>query len=145
MISAALVPVNPLSVVGILLTLASLLGTFFYVHLSQWLRDLAALDRKYDLNQLKGTEPEKRAIVECKVELKRLDAWPNYFVNLIVFAFVVFIIIIALQLTDAARTDPSQPTVYLALWVFGIVFTILSVALFLIGWQSAANLKKRLV
>ena len=44
--------VNPLSMVGLMLTLAGLVGTFFYIQLSGWLRDVQALHAKIDLNKL---------------------------------------------------------------------------------------------
>ena len=37
---------NPLTTVGLMLTLASLVGSFFNIQLSQWLRDLLALAQK---------------------------------------------------------------------------------------------------
>ena len=62
-------PTNPLSTVGLMLTLASLIGSFFYLQLSQWLRDVVALRQKTELNVLQGDEGQQRAIVECKVEI----------------------------------------------------------------------------
>jgi hypothetical protein len=137
-------PVNPLSVVGVLLTLASLLGTFFYIQLAQWLRDLEALKQKIDLNEVEGTPAEERAIVEVRVELVRLDAWPNYMVNVAIIAFVIFIITLAIHLAGDAASDPSQPTVNLALWVFAILFVALSVVLFVAGWSSVLLAKSKL-
>jgi len=37
-----------------MLTLASLIGSFFYLQLSQWLRDVVALRQKTELNVLQG-------------------------------------------------------------------------------------------
>jgi hypothetical protein len=37
---------NPLATVGLMLTLAGLVGSFFNIQLSQWLRDLIALAQK---------------------------------------------------------------------------------------------------
>ena len=57
--------VNPLSMVGLMLTLAGLVGTFFYIQLSGWLRDVQALHAKIDLNKLGNTDDNKKAIREC--------------------------------------------------------------------------------
>ena len=52
-------PTNPLSVVGLMLTLSSLLGSFFYLQLSQWVRDILAVKSKSDLNKFAGVADEK--------------------------------------------------------------------------------------
>jgi hypothetical protein len=60
-----------------MLALASLLGSFFYIQLSQWLRDILALSEKIDLNKQQGDSDQKKAIVECRVEMRRLSSWHN--------------------------------------------------------------------
>ena len=50
---------NPLTTVGLMLTLASIVGSFFYIHLSQGLRDLLALRKQTELNRLAGDEYQK--------------------------------------------------------------------------------------
>jgi len=63
---------NTYSVIGLYLTLAGLLGTFFYVHLSNWLQSLLRLQAKWQVNK-RGTDTEQRsAIRECRFELKGL-------------------------------------------------------------------------
>ena len=66
---------NPLTTVGLMLTLASIVGSFFYIHLSQGLRDLLALRKQTELNRLAGDEYQKRAIVECQVEYTKHATW----------------------------------------------------------------------
>jgi len=130
--------------VGLMLTLASLVGTFFYIHLSQWLRDLLALRQKAQLNRLAGDENQKRAIVECRVEYRKLATWHTYVVNLLVIAFVVFVLADALLMIQYAKTDPVYFHVKIALIVFFILFLVLSLGLIGIGFHNARQTKKLL-
>ena len=139
-----LTPTNPLSIVGLLLTLASLLGTFFYLHLSQWLRDVLALRQKTELNILQGKSSQQRAIVECRVELRRLASWHTYVVNLLVIAFVIFILVLGLDMIKSASSDPLYGEVRLAMFVFLGLFITLSIALMWLGQWNARNIKNQL-
>src|SRR5689334_15625118 len=97
---------NPIATISLMLTLAGLVGTFFNIQLSQWLRELIALEQKADLNKFQGTEPEKRAIVECKVEYRKLTNPSTYVVNVLIIAFVIFVLVDALFMMRLAQADP---------------------------------------
>lgn len=133
---------NPLSTVSLMLTLASLTGSFFYIQLSQWLRDILALRQKVELNKRQGDEAQKRAIVECRIEHAKLANMPTLIVNLLVIAFVVFVIAIALLMVGFADGDPLQPYIRTALWVFLILFVGLSGWLLFLGQRNAAEVKR---
>jgi amino acid transporter len=137
-------PVNPLSLVGLMLTLAGLLGSFFYLQLSQWLRDILALRQKTQLNIAGGEEAQRRAIVECRVELRRLATWHSYVVNLVVIAFVVFVLVLGLRMIEAASSDPMYGFVHLAIVVFLAVFLVLSAGLLFLGSSNAREVAKLL-
>jgi hypothetical protein len=135
---------NPLTTVGLMLTLASLVGSFFYIQLSQWLRDVLALGQKVELNKRQGDEAQKRAIVECRVEYRRLANWYTYVVNLVVIAFVVFVVVIGLAMIGYAAGDPMEPYIRIALFVFLIMFIVLACGLLLVGFLNAKAIKKQL-
>jgi amino acid transporter len=137
-------PANPLTIVGLLLTLASLLGSFFYLQLSQWLRDVMALRQKIELNSAQGDEPQKRAIVECRVELRRLSTWHSYIINLVVIGFVSFIMVLGIQMVNAAKTDPLYAPVHQAMTVFFAIFLLLSLGLLLLGGYHASWIARKL-
>jgi hypothetical protein len=62
---------DALSVIGFFLTLAGLLGSFFYIHLSDWLREVLALETKWRINAV-GDEPDQRAARrECRYEVEQ--------------------------------------------------------------------------
>jgi uncharacterized integral membrane protein len=124
---------SPISTISLMLTLAGLVGSFFNIQLSQWLRDLIALEQKAVLNKFQGTEPEKRAIVECSVEYKKLNSTSTYVLNALIIGFVIFVLIDALFMMDQATADPLYPNVATALWVFVVFFLCVS------GWLIYAG------
>lgn len=131
---------NPLSLLSPLLTLAGLVGSFFYIQLSQWLRDLVALRQKVELNRFAGDEAQKRAIVECRIEYQRLATWHTYAVNLSVIAFVLFILVLGLLMIRSAAEDPMYVYLATALWVFLAVFVGLASGLFWLGHSKAREI-----
>src|SRR5215210_4793448 len=119
-----------------MLTLASLLGSFFYIQLSQWLRDVVALRMKADLNRLEGTEAQKRAIVECRIEHARLTAPLTYAVNGVVILFVLFVLGNGLLMIQRAADDVLYPYILWPIAVFTSIFVVLSGLLL---WQGVSN------
>jgi hypothetical protein len=135
---------NPLTTVGLMLTLAGLVGTFFNIQLSQWLRDLLALAQKAQLNRAGGNTDQQKAIVECRIELRKLVNKETYTVNGLVIAFVVFVLGDGLCMIASARSDPLYPNVQLALWVFLVLFVFLSLWLLYRGRAIAASVNEML-
>lgn len=133
---------NPLSLLSPLLTLAGLVGSFFYIQLSQWLRDLLALRQKLELNRFAGDEAQKRAIVECRIEYQRLATWHTYAVNLSVIGFVLFTLVLGLLMIQPLADDEYHLKVYMtvALSVFLVVFVGLASALFWLGHRKAVEI-----
>jgi D-alanyl-lipoteichoic acid acyltransferase DltB (MBOAT superfamily) len=132
---------NPIMTVGLMLTLAGLVGTFFNIQLSQWLRDLIAVETKAALNKLSMTEAAQRAIVECRIELAKLNSRETYIINGAVIAFIVFVLINGLCMAAKAQTDPLYGNVNLALWVFLIFFVVMSAWLIFSGHRVAGRIK----
>jgi hypothetical protein len=135
---------NPLTTVSLMLTLAGLVGTFFNIQLSQWLRDLLALDQKAETNSAQGTEQQQRAIVECEVELRRLANRQTYIVNTAVALFVVFVITDGLVMATWAQSDPLFGHVSVALWVFLALFVVGTIWLMYSGWRTSKSVKSNL-
>ena len=124
---------NPLTTVGLMLTLAGLVGSFFNIQLSQWLRDLVALAQKVKLNKAQGNDAQQKAIVECKIEFKKLANTQTYVINALVLLFVVFVLVNGLVMIHSADADPLYPYIHLALWVFLVFFVGVSLWLFFDG------------
>src|SRR6202012_5509514 len=130
---------NPLTTVGLMLTLASLVGSFFNIQLSQWLRDLLALAQKAQLNQAQGNDSQQKAIIECRIEYEKLINRETFIGNAVVVLFVIFVLLDGLNMISAAQLDPLYPNVRLALWVFLVLFIGLS------AWQfkGGSNIAQR--
>jgi hypothetical protein len=135
---------NPLTTVGLMLTLAGLVGSFFNIQLSQWLRDLVALAQKVKLNKAQGNENQQKAIVECKIEIEKLANIQSYVINGLVLAFVVFVLVNGLVMIQSASVDPLFPHVHVALWVFLVFFIGISLWLTCDGWCIAKGIRKEL-
>src|SRR5262245_39775461 len=136
---------NPLTTVGLMLTLAGLVGSFFNIQLSQWLRDLIALTQKVKLNKAQGTESQQKAIVECKIEFEKLANGQSYVINVLVLLFVVFMLANGLFMIRSADADPLYFYVNLALWVFLIFFVCVSLWQIYDGWRIANKIRDILV
>ena len=132
---------NPLTTVGLMLTLAGLVGSFFNIQLSQWLRDLVALAQKVKLNKAQGNETQQKAIVECKIEIEKLANTQTYVINILVLSFVVFVLGDGLVMIRTASADPLYPYIYLALWVFLVFFVSVSLWLFCDGTHIVRNVR----
>lgn len=132
---------NPLGTVGLMLTLAGLVGSFFNIQLGQWLRDLVALQQKTTLNIAQANGAQQTAIVECRIELKKLASGETYIINGLVIGFVVFVLVDGFLMIRSASDDPIYPYVYVALWVFLLFFVGLSAWLTYGGWRIAKKVR----
>lgn len=135
---------NPLTTVGLMLTLAGLVGSFFNIQLSQWLRDLLALAQKAQLNKAGGNDTQQKALVECRIELEKLSNIETYVVNGLVILFVVFVLVNGLFMISSAQADPLYPNIQLALWVFLIFFVLLSLWLVQRGRSTVKEVEQML-
>jgi hypothetical protein len=133
---------NPLSVVGLMLTLSSLLGSFFYLQLSQWVRDILAVKSKSDLNRYAGVADEKKAMRECAVEIDKLLNWPTYVVNGVVIVFVIIVTVIAFAMLNKASADQLYPLLWDAFALFLAVFVVLSFGLIIYGSLEGYQVRK---
>jgi hypothetical protein len=119
-------PSQNITAIGTFLTLVSLLGAFFYVHLTTWLRDLLALRAKYDLNAGGNTQPEEQALRECRYVLRGLY---NILPGLITAAVSVFIGFVAWQsygiLCPFLASDPLAVRLALSLGLFLLIYVAL--------------------
>jgi len=133
-----------MNLVGLMLSLAGLVGSFFNIQLSQWLRDLMALRQKVELNQLHANEAQQKAIVECRIEFRKLSNNDTYIINFAVLAFVVFVLVNGLLMASTSSADALYPYVMTALVVFLIFFVAMSLWLFSRGNETAKSIRKAL-
>jgi H+/Cl- antiporter ClcA len=133
-----------IAAIGTFLTLTSLLGTFFYVQLSTWLRDLLTLRSKFDLNEGGTTPDEQKALREVRYTLKGLFNFLPLLVTIAISAFIGFAAWNAFAILEPFRAgDPIAARLADALCVFLVIYTILIVFLLIRGYLIGWNLSKK--
>ena len=131
--------------IGFFLTLTGLLSTFFYVHLSNWFREILELQSKYDENK-KGDDDRRRyARVECRFQLKRLL---NHVPILVSGVITVFILVMTyLALTMIASVSP-RPLIFdyyqIAFLIFLIAYFALTLYFLIHGYWIAFQLRAQM-
>lgn len=120
---------------GFFLSLISLLGTFFYVQLSNWLRDLIASEAVYDANAVGGTEQEKEEIRKLKYSIAGLYNKVPLITSTGISVFITLVagIIISI-LWHALATDHLAQNLMLALCAFLVIYYGLTIYLLMRGY-----------
>jgi hypothetical protein len=132
---------DPFSVVDLTFTLSGLLGSYFYLQLSEWTRDALVLKSKSDLNKSAATTEQRNAMREIRLEVQKTIAWPNYIVNALVIAFVVGATLDSLVMLCRARTDPLYPYLNNLILVFLGLFIFLAGLLWWTGHNAAMSIQ----
>lgn len=133
--------------IGFFLTLVGLVGTFFYVHLSNWLRELLELKAKYDLNKVGETESRKEGRLECKFQLKRLLNHIPLLIATVLSLFIVALWCTARGLIAAATPQPlvipyyAKAAKYFLVIYFGLT-TYLLLHGYILAFLLRQNMKK---
>jgi hypothetical protein len=123
---------DALSVIGFFLTLVGLLGSFFYIHLSDWLREVIALETKWRINAIGDEADQRAARRECRYEAEQVASWTTLLTSLVVTAFVLFIFVLAVNLW---RTQPEKSDAwnYIGLAGIGFLAVYLGMTIYLLG------------
>jgi hypothetical protein len=131
--------------IGFMLTLIGLIGTFFYVQLSNWLREILELNSKWELNKIGDTEPRKQGRLECKFQLRRLLNHIPALIAILISIFIIALIVIAKNLIAATQPQPAVVPYYktAAIW-FLIIYFSLTIYLLLHGYIVGYKLKKKI-
>jgi hypothetical protein len=95
-----------LSILGFFLTLIGLIGSFFYIHLSDWYREVLALETKWAINKTGDEADQKAARRECRFEVKKTAGWTTLWTSVVLTAFIllVFILSLLIWVNQAAKT-----------------------------------------
>jgi hypothetical protein len=132
-----------LSVIGFFLTLFGLLGSLFYIHLSDWLREVLALETKWEINRTGEESDQKSGRRQCRYEIVPLASWHVLATSLVVTAFVLFIFILSLLLW-LGQVNKSIAWFYIgyAGIVFMLIYLSMTVYLLIWGYSKARRLWK---
>jgi hypothetical protein len=129
--------------IGFFLTLTSLLGTYFYVHLSTWFRELLELNSKWEENSIGMEEFRKRARIECRFQLKRHLNHVPLLISFILTAFIVSMWILSSHLIASVSPRPVIFNYYsTAFIVFFITYALLTLYFLIHGYVLAYKLHR---
>ena len=132
------------STISILLSLSSLLGSFFYIQLSNWLRELITLKAKYDFAE-NGQEPDDlKARYEVRYALRGLNNSLPLAMWIAITAFIAVVSVCALfSLVPAFCKDPLAARLTIAFSAFLAIYFGVSVLLLVRGYAIGRDLLKR--
>jgi hypothetical protein len=131
--------------IGFFLTLTGLIGTFFYVHLSNWLREILELKSKYDLNSVGDQEQRKEGRLECKFQLRRLFNHIPALISLVISLLIVALTCLSLKLIHEISPEPVVASYYKTAGLyFLIAYFSLTIYMLIHGYLVAFGLKKHL-
>ncbi len=131
--------------IGFFLTLVGLLGTFFYVHLSNWLREILELKAKYDLNSKGDTEDRRKAVLECRFQLRRLLNHIPLLVAILISTFIGVLAWNATALIDSLQPRPLLMTYYVRVGTtFLLIYAALTLYLLVYGYTTGYQIHRAL-
>lgn len=127
--------------VGLFLTLVGLLASFFWVSLGTWLRDLVALrsEARYWKPIEDNNAKKERALLRAKVD--GLGEFTTGLTTAVVLGFGAFLLVRALQLASNLDGELAS-SLESALWVFLVVFVVLTLFLLIRGYYLVWKIKE---
>ena len=133
---------DALSVIGFFLTLIGLVGSFFYIHLSDWYRKVVSLATKWEINRY-GDDPDQKAgRRECRYEVEEVAGWTTLITSLVVTGFVVFIFLLSVVLW---LTEPEKSDAWAYIGIAGVGFLLvylgMTAGLLVAGYCKATKVR----
>lgn len=133
------------STIGFFLTLTGLLGTFFYVHLSNWFRDILELECKYEENAKGEDERRRQGRIECKFQLRKLFNHVTWLISLIITTFLGLMACLAWQvIPHSPDRNPLFGYYETAFKWFFATYLLLTLYFLISGYGKACRLHRRI-
>ena len=136
---------DALSVISFFLTLASLIGSFFYIHLSDWFRDIISIETKWSINKY-GDDPDQvSARRECEYEIKRVANRVTLVSSIVTTLFIVLIACLSVGLWV---TSPEKSDAWGYVAIAGVSFLVIYLGMtgyLLISGYGKANRLQRAI
>lgn len=136
---------NFVSLIGLFLTLVSLLGTFVYIRLGDWYRETRALEIKWELN-IAGDDPEQKAARRaCRYEIEQVVSLATLWNSLGVTIFIIFITILSFSLWRTQTTSSTAGGYILAAGSgFLVLYLVMTSSFLVAGYQKARRIRKEI-
>jgi len=132
------------TVVGLLLSLAGLLATFFSVQLSQWLMNLLATQSKWDAYKIGQDDEAKAARRECSAELSASYNLVPLLTTIVVGIFVFSIVSGSFLALGAIPSTALKQILQNALQAFVCCYGLLALALIITGYIVGSRLSAKI-
>ncbi len=138
-------PSDAISIAGLYLALVGLLSTFFFVQLSQWANGILALQGKW--KQVKGRTPKDDffdARLDCYYQAIQASAPWTFLGWLVVTLFLLLVTAFELRLqSNLQPADIGMVSLYVTVptLTFVVIYLLVSVALLIIGYRTAGQLR----
>lgn len=134
-----------LNVVGLYLTLFGFLGSLFAIHLSNWFREMLALEQKYEQNKDGDNAEEQAAVRECRYKLRELY---NYVTSTVSVALTVFLLFVFWHgwrlISGADSTGPIVSDLAVVAGTFLAMYLLLTLFFLIRGYYIGYRLNKAL-
>jgi hypothetical protein len=135
---------NVISILGFYLALISILGSFFYLHLGQWVKQIQTTQQKWDQYKLLDDRPDERGKkLECLFEtMDERNLQPAIGFSLL----TIFMFIIGVFASKLRIFIPGENSLANFLYITGYLFFIIyiSTSLIYLSW-GYCNVKKLLL
>ena len=133
---------DALSVIGFFLTLVGLLGTFFYIHLSDWYREVSALAVKWEINKFGDDPDQKKGRRECRYEAEKIASWSTLITSGVVTFFVLFVTLLSIILW-LAEPDKSDAWIYIGVAGLGFlgIYLVMTFGFVVAGYYKAIKVR----
>lgn len=129
--------------VGFMVSLVGLLSTFFYVHLSNWFRDVLDLHAKHKRHAADSTRQAEELARTCRNEIEKIYNHVPFVVWICISLFLTYVTILAIQMTDEVKPYSRVFDYYgRAVWGFMGLYFILSLYFLIRGYLICRQIRK---
>ena len=134
---------DALSVIGFFLTLVGLIGSFFYIHLSDWFRDVITLKVKWDTNKSGDDQDQKISRRECRYEIEKVGGSTTLISSIVMTLFISLVTILSIIIW-ITQPEKSDVWIYIGIASVGFLLIYLSMTGYLLinGYSKTRALKK---
>jgi hypothetical protein len=139
-------PSQVLSILGFFLTLAGLLGSFFYIHLSDWYREILSLQVKWEMNKAGDDPDQKAARRSCRYEAEQYASWTTLATSLAVTIYIGLIGVLSLLIWQQQPVDnPLSLYIGIAGGVFLAVYLGMTAFFLIAGYTKVRRLRSEVI
>ena len=129
---------NVISILGFYLSLISILGSFYYIHLGNWVKQIQTTKMKWNQYESRNQEDKK---IECLLEVSDERNKQSLLGFLVLLLFMLILGYFAENLKFVSSIDENALRfLYFPGYIFFGFFLLISSAYLIYGYRTAKNL-----